>query len=242
MLDNDDSFIQDYLAESREHLSDIETDLLAIEAAGESIDEQLVNKVFRAAHSIKGGAGFFNLSKIQELGHKTENVLDLIRSREMVPAADVINILLMSFDRLREMINNPAESQQADITELVVALTGLVSVHLPAAQKASLTKVVKVTAPGVKVIFSVPEFDYNRAKEGGRYLYLVEYDLIDDVQRRGKRPTDTERKKTRQPLTEHERPATVCTSIAHQGCCDAAKPGRNGGAPAPARCPRPGER
>ena len=159
MLDSDDSFINDYLAESREHLADIETDLLSIESAGEHIDEQLVNKVFRAAHSIKGGAGFFNLSKIQELSHKTENVLDLIRSREMVPAADVINILLMSFDRLREMINNPAESQQADITELVVALTGLVSVHLPAAQKASLTKVVKVTAPGVKVIFSVPEFD-----------------------------------------------------------------------------------
>ena len=190
MLDNDDSFIQDYLAESREHLSDIETDLLTIETAGEKIDEKLVNKVFRAAHSIKGGAGFFNLTKIQELSHKTENVLDLIRSREMIPAADVINILLMSFDRLREMINNHADSQQEDITELVVALTGLVSAHLPVAQKASLTKTVKVTAPGVKVIFSLPEFDYNRAQEGDRYIYLVEYDLIDDVQRRGKRPTD----------------------------------------------------
>ena len=149
MLDSDDSFINDYLAESREHLADIETDLLSIESAGEHIDEQLVNKVFRAAHSIKGGAGFFNLSKIQELSHKTENVLDLIRSREMIPAADVINILLMSFDRLREMINNHTESQRVDITELVVALTGLVSAHLPAAQKASLVKMVKVTAPGV---------------------------------------------------------------------------------------------
>jgi len=190
MFESDDSFINDYLAEAREHLADIETDLLSIESGGENIDEQLVNKVFRAAHSIKGGAGFFNLSKIQELGHKTENVLDLIRSREMQPSADVINILLMAFDRLREMINNHKDSQEMDSAELVVALSGLVSAHLPAAQKQSLNRILKITAPGVKTVFSIPEFDLNRAKEGGRYIYLVEYDLIDDVQKRGKRPTD----------------------------------------------------
>ena len=190
MLDNDDSFITDYLAESREHLADIETDLLAIEAGGAAIDEKLVNKVFRAAHSIKGGAGFFNLSVIQELAHRTENVLDLIRSHEMAPAPDVINILLMSFDRLRELINNHSESQQADTSELVVALSGLVSAHLSPSQKSSLVKMVKVTAPGIKAVFNIPEFDFNRAKEGDKYLYLVEFDLIDDVQRHGKRPTD----------------------------------------------------
>jgi two-component system chemotaxis sensor kinase CheA len=57
MLDSDDSFINDYLAESREHLADIEADLLAIEKSGADVNEQLVNKVFRAAHSIKGGGG-----------------------------------------------------------------------------------------------------------------------------------------------------------------------------------------
>lgn len=51
----DDDLVLDYLAESREHLATIETDLLAIEQAGAAIDEQLVNRVFRAAHSIKGG-------------------------------------------------------------------------------------------------------------------------------------------------------------------------------------------
>src|ERR1700761_5446616 len=76
----DDDLIQEYLAESREHLANIENDLLAIEQAGASIDEQLVNRVFRAAHSIKGGAGFFDLLGIKELGQKTESVPDLIRS------------------------------------------------------------------------------------------------------------------------------------------------------------------
>jgi len=52
-------------------------DLLAMEGSGAQIDEQLVNRVFRAAHSVKGGAGFFGLSNIRELAHKTENALDL---------------------------------------------------------------------------------------------------------------------------------------------------------------------
>ncbi len=190
MLDSDDSFIQDYLAESREHLADIENDLLTIEASSAAIDEKLVNKVFRAAHSIKGGAGFFSLSKIQELAHRTENVLDLVRSREIVPTPDVINILLQAFDRLREMINDHSHSQQSDNSELMVALSGIVSAHLPASKKGSLNKMVKVSAPGARVVMNIPEFDFNRAKEGGHYIYLVEYDLIDDVQRRGKQPRE----------------------------------------------------
>ena len=107
----DDELIQDYLAECREHLATIETDLLAIEQGGAQIDEQLVNRVFRAAHSIKGGAGFFDLAKIRELAHKTENALDLIRSRQMVPTPEVVSILLLAFDKLRELIGRSPREQ-----------------------------------------------------------------------------------------------------------------------------------
>ena len=84
-----------------------------------------MNRVFRAAHSIKGGAGFFDLAKIRELAHKTENALDLIRSRQMVPTPEVVSILLLAFDKLRELIGNHRESNQADIGEFVAALTAL---------------------------------------------------------------------------------------------------------------------
>jgi two-component system chemotaxis sensor kinase CheA len=57
MTIQDDETLQMYLEESIEHLADIETDLLAIEEAGANIDEDLVNKVYRAAHSIKGEPG-----------------------------------------------------------------------------------------------------------------------------------------------------------------------------------------
>jgi two-component system chemotaxis sensor kinase CheA len=55
--------------------------------AGADIDEDLVNKVYRAAHSIKGGAGFMGLTTIKDLTHEMENILGKVRSREMVPHA-----------------------------------------------------------------------------------------------------------------------------------------------------------
>lgn len=120
-----DDLLNDFVNDSREHLTNIEADLLSIEEGGADIDEQRVNKVFRAAHSIKGGGGFFGLSKVKELAHRAETVLDLLRSRKMAPNAEVTNILLAAFDKLREMINDAAGSQQADIADLVISLTDL---------------------------------------------------------------------------------------------------------------------
>src|SRR5580658_10376761 len=146
-INTDDELIQDYLAECREHLATIETDLLTIEQGGADIDEQLVNRVFRAAHSIKGGAGFFDLAKIRELAHRTENALDLIRSRQMLPTPEVVSMLLLAFDQLRALIGNYKESNQADISEFVTALTTLTAGSLPENEKNSLSEQVTVQVP-----------------------------------------------------------------------------------------------
>lgn len=71
MLSPDDEIINEFIKETREHLETIETDLLTIESMGDAFDDELVNKVFRAAHSIKGGSGFFGLDKVKELAHRT---------------------------------------------------------------------------------------------------------------------------------------------------------------------------
>ncbi len=187
-IDDDLEELNLYLAECREHLSTIEPDLLSIEQSGAQIDENLVNRVFRAAHSIKGGAGFFGLHKIQELGHKAENILDMIRSREIIPSPEVINILLFAFDQLRSMINNPHESNQADTFEAVTALSELVASYLPSSQKTSLTQKVELMPLSGGSAISVAQFDLARAEKRDEYVYLVEVDLLHDVQRRGKTP------------------------------------------------------
>lgn len=184
----DDETLKMYIEESREHLADIETDLLAIEERGADIDTELVNKVFRAAHSLKGGAGFLNLGTIKELAHKIENVLDLVRSRELVPNPEIVNILLLSFDKLRELINNVENSPNIDISDFVVSLAGLTSSTLPREQKQSMVRTRDIKLPGGKTVMQIPEFDLAQAAKGGNFIYLVEYDLIHDVQRLGQTP------------------------------------------------------
>ena len=186
----DDDIVREYLAECREHLAGIENDLLAIEQRGADIDEELVNKVFRAAHSIKGGAGFFDLVRIRELAHKTENVLDLIRSRQAEPTPEVVNVLLLAFDKLRELIENPEASEQTDISEFVSMLENLAESCLPQPRKSSLRRKTPVSTPARQTRLSVTVFDFDTARKIGRFVYLLEYDLIHDIQRKNKKPVE----------------------------------------------------
>ncbi len=121
----DDEILQGFIEESLEHLSSIENDLLAIEEGGANIDEDMVNKVFRAAHSIKGGAGFMGLTAIQELSHAAENVLGMIRSKKLIPTPEIVNVLLIAADQLQSMIEDVHNSNEVDISSHLTPLNGI---------------------------------------------------------------------------------------------------------------------
>ncbi len=125
MIQLDDELAKDYLAECCEHLVRAEADLLTMDERGAAVDPELVNSVFRAVHSVKGGAGFFDLAKIRELAHHAENVLARVRSGKMTPTREIIRILLRATDQLHQMAVNPGTSNQADIAELMGALANL---------------------------------------------------------------------------------------------------------------------
>ncbi len=186
----DDETLQMFLEESREHLENIENDLLRIEEAGADVDVDLVNKVFRAAHSMKGGAGFLGLTNIKELAHKIENVLDMIRNGEVTPNPEIVNIILLAFDRLREMVENVQDSQDMDISDHVVALTGITSSTLPEEEKDTLVQEVSIHNRSGKEVFRISEHDFKQSLKGGKFLYLLEFDLIHDVHRKNKTPLD----------------------------------------------------
>jgi two-component system chemotaxis sensor kinase CheA len=186
----DDEVIGEYLAECREHLATIESDLMAMEKAGSSIDEQVVNRVFRAAHSIKGGAGFFDLSQIRRLAHKTESILDLIRGHRMTPTPESISILLLCFDKLREMIDDHRASNGMEIDDYLASLDRLASppaeAQTGAAPKAAVE--VEVPAAGGVVRLKASAADLERAARAGQTVYLLQFDLIHDLQRAGRTP------------------------------------------------------
>lgn len=145
----DDEILQGFIEESLEHLADIENDLLAIEEAAENIDEDLVNKVFRAAHSIKGGAGFMGLTTIQELSHAAENILGMIRSKKLIPTPEIINVLLLAADQLQSMIEDVHASNEVDISANLEPLNAIAegSFAKGPAAKSRPAKVTPVSAP-----------------------------------------------------------------------------------------------
>jgi len=94
-----------FLSESQEGLQAMEQGLLGLEAHPD--DSGLLQSVFRAAHTLKGGAVSLGLEGLGEFTHTMEDVLDRLRSRSLSPTADVITLLLECVDALREML--PAE-------------------------------------------------------------------------------------------------------------------------------------
>jgi two-component system, chemotaxis family, sensor kinase CheA len=76
-----------------------------------------------------------------------------------------------------------------DISEFIVSLTGLSSSYLPKEEKESIKKTLDIRLNG-KTVMKVPEFDIAHARKRGDYIYIVQYDLIHDVQRVGKTPLD----------------------------------------------------
>ncbi len=125
MTIQDDETLQMYLEESLDHLANIENDFLAIEENGADIDDDLVNKVYRAAHSIKGGAGFMGLTNIKDLTHEMENILGKIRSSDLVPTPDIVNILLKASDALKALMDDILNSNEMDISAHVQALQAI---------------------------------------------------------------------------------------------------------------------
>ncbi len=186
----DDELLVLFINESREHLATIEADLLSIEEAGSEADHELINKVFRAAHSIKGTSGFFGLNNVKDLAHKAETVLDMLRSGAMTANAEITNLLLAAFDKLREMINSPMQSENEDTSELSVSLTDLVSSYMPQQKKSYLTGTLTLASEDGSVSAVVSKIDYELALNSGKTLYSVEYDLIHDIERQGNNVLD----------------------------------------------------
>jgi two-component system chemotaxis sensor kinase CheA len=118
-------FRQTFLQESAEHVASMETGLLQLRSAPD--DTELLNGIFRSAHSIKGGAGSFGLDNLAHFTHSLENLLDRLRAKEMTATDEVIGMLLKSVDILRALLaadgdaSLPPEAQ--DLLARFAALT-----------------------------------------------------------------------------------------------------------------------
>jgi two-component system chemotaxis sensor kinase CheA len=105
-------FYQTFFDEADELLADMEQHLLDL--VPEAPDSEQLNAIFRAAHSIKGGAGTFGFTTLQETTHLMENLLDEARRGEMQLNTDIINLFLETKDIMQEQLDAYKSSTEPD--------------------------------------------------------------------------------------------------------------------------------
>jgi len=133
-VEDDDDLLIDFVMESRDHLSDMENQFLQIEQDGENINVDLVNEVFRGIHSIKGAAGFLGLTKVNDLSHNLENLLNMMRNEELVPTSAIVDVMLRATDTLRNMILDVKNSNDVDVSAHVTELEAVEAAAAAAAE------------------------------------------------------------------------------------------------------------
>jgi len=105
-------FYQTFFEEADELLADMEQHLLELDP--QDPDNESLNAIFRAAHSIKGGAGTFGFSVLQETTHLLENLLDDARGGNMALSGDIINLFLETKDVMQEQLDAYKSSVEPD--------------------------------------------------------------------------------------------------------------------------------
>ncbi|MBY0443598.1 MAG: Hpt domain-containing protein, partial [Burkholderiales bacterium] len=106
-------FIAVFFDEAAEHLATMESILLKL--SQDEPDSEDLNAIFRAAHSIKGGAATFGFTDLAAVTHILENLLDRIRKNELDLRADMIDVFLRSGDVLQNILSAHRDGGSADL-------------------------------------------------------------------------------------------------------------------------------
>ena len=108
-------FHQVFFEESFEGLDIMETGLMELDLG--AADDEEINTIFRAAHSIKGGAGTFGFSDVASLTHVMETLLDEMRDGSREVTRPAVDLLLVSADCLREMLSATDAGEELDLEQ-----------------------------------------------------------------------------------------------------------------------------
>lgn len=122
---NTNEYLDLFLEEAREHLQNLNDGLLRLEQEPE--DQEAINEIFRAAHTLKGMAATMGYEQIAELTHRMENLLSKIREEEVKSTQSLSDLLFKCVDTLEEMVENIAggNTKEFNISQLITDLTSL---------------------------------------------------------------------------------------------------------------------
>lgn len=152
-------FLETFFEESAEGVDDMEAGLLKLQEG--TVDSEIINNIFRAAHSIKGGGATFGLSAVAQFTHNVETLLDEMRSDRRPVSTAAVDLLLESVDVIRAMLaaakaNKPHDAKRAKavslrLEELLKTSASTTTAAVDAAAKSSAS--VETSIEGWKIHF-----------------------------------------------------------------------------------------
>jgi two-component system chemotaxis sensor kinase CheA len=130
MTKEDDRARDEFTSEAEELLDTLSRDLVELEAQGRDVRPEVVNKIFREVHSLKGLAGMLGFTEISELSHNLEDMLDKLRMGKIEITRDLIDLLYDAVDSLNRLviaINDPAMHGLVDVKSLASRIHRMVT-------------------------------------------------------------------------------------------------------------------
>ncbi|SMP15043.1 two-component system, chemotaxis family, sensor kinase CheA [Desulfurobacterium pacificum] len=116
--------LEEFLVEAEEILENLDQDLVDLENNPD--DKELLNKIFRGMHTLKGGAGFLNLTPIVEIAHRIEDIFNKLRNDEMSLTPEIMDVILEGIDHLKNALQMLKESEELpDMDEIAEILQKL---------------------------------------------------------------------------------------------------------------------
>ncbi|WP_207553458.1 Hpt domain-containing protein, partial [Teichococcus deserti] len=146
-----DDLISEFLAETNEALAELDTALVDLERASE--DAEILARIFRMVHSVKGTCGFLGLSRLEAVAHAAESLLGLYRDGDIAVSPAGVTAVLAAIDTIRMIMAGLAETgvEPAGDDSALVAQLNAASEEQPAAAE------VEIEAPVVAPVAAVAE-------------------------------------------------------------------------------------
>ena len=147
---DDEEILQDFLVEAGEILENLSEQLVQLER--QPNDADLLNAIFRGFHTVKGGAGFLQLTEMVECCHVTENLFDILRNGKRSVTPELMDVVLEALDVINQQFDNVSQGQplNAPAPELIATLERLVAcedLQAPAAETPAQPSPVVTPAP-----------------------------------------------------------------------------------------------
>ena len=178
--------VQDFLAEAEEIVEHLGSELADLADAAErsEFDPDLLNSIFRGAHSLKGLAGMFNFDGVAELAHNMENLLDRLRLGKLNLSPHLITVLFLSHEVLTATVRALASREDKDMTqEIAVCVSRINACLAPPEHQAGTASPGAAELPA-HIRTALTEYEEHRLNDNiakGRALFTVHASLTLDT-------------------------------------------------------------